>query len=532
MGAMHTFALAFATGLSAFGVSGNVDPGLDRPGPVHSFQILDGGAVRVVERGPVPGSYAAPVPGLFRDPLTGRTAPVLIGASVIVRSAGAAGTSGTSGTSRGPSAPAGIGRLPDVKQTRVLSEHLGLILVESTRGEDSLELAARLAPFVRDGILLEAYPDLAFRHRALDVAIPPDDPRYGGQFYLDEIEIEDAWAIHTGSADVTVLVADNGCDLEHPDLVDKMDPGVDPIDGDGDPSFEPGTSNEHGTACAGIIAASTDNGRDIAGTCPQCRLSCARLLPAAGELSNVSSDVLTFAFALEADVDVVSNSWGFVDAIPVPSPLKDAIMDVQQNGRGGRGAVVVFASGNDSRIIGDDELLGVPGILGVGAVNNLGELTQFSNGGSSVDVVAPTGTITTDISGPEGADPGDVTVRFGGTSSACPVVAGVAALLVSYRPEISADDVNAAIEATARQSVFATPDGEGHDDYYGFGLVQPAAALRFFDVEPPPPPPVAEGCSCAADADTPAGGAGVLAAILLAVPFAAVSRRGRRSSAA
>jgi serine protease len=546
---MHSLLLLAVTGIAAAdGAASEVTSGPPRvveaspPVPSghaqtdHVFAFSDGGAVYLVERGPIRGRTNAPVPGTFHDPATGRRAPVLIGKGVIVTRGSGASSAAAEGDV--------LGRL-ELEVVEVLSARLDMLLVESARDEDALELTARLAPALHAGIFDLVYPDLAFRHRLH--GIPPNDPRYGAQFYLDKIDIEDAWAITMGSADVTVLVADNGCDLLHPDLVAKMDPGFDPWDGDDDPSYEDGPGNEHGTACAGIIAASTDNGTDIAGTCPECRLRCARLLPADGELVNVSADVLTFDFAFRADVDIVSNSWGFVDAIPVPRPLKDAIIDVQQNGRGGRGAVVAFASGNDSREIRDDELLAVPGVLGVGAVNNLGELTQFSNRGRSVDVVAPTGTITTDISGPGGADPGDVTTRFGGTSSACPVVAGVAGLLLAHRPELTADQVNDAIVGTARQSIFATPDAQGHDDEYGYGLVQPAAALAYYDEEEPPPPPL-EGCACGS-AGGPRGGApprsqvggalllGLLALLARSVlPGGArrriVRRSGRRSAAA
>jgi subtilisin family serine protease len=453
----------------------------------HRFSFTDGERALVIVRGGARGHDDARVPGWLVDTASGRRAPVLVGHTAIVR------------------AWDGMEASADVHVMRELMPSLGMVLVESTRGapygglpEDGAELAARLPG---------AYPNLAFRMRALEPVVaafdPPNDPRYPSQFYLDEIDIEAAWARSVGARDVEVLVVDNGCDLVHPDLIDKLLPGVDPIDDDDDPSFEAGPGNEHGTACAGLIAASTNNGTDIAGACPECSLRCARLLPGEGEFSTVASDVLSFAFALEEDVDIVSNSWGFIDAVPVPGPLKDAIVEVNTNGRGGKGAVVVFASGNDARIIGDDELLAVEGVIGVGAVNNLGELTQFSNGGAAVDLVAPTGSIATDISGPGGADAGDVTVSFGGTSSACPIVAGVVGLMLANDPALTAAEVTEALIGTARQSIFATPTDDGHDDFYGFGLVQPAPALAFFDPAPPPgdvdEPP--GGCTCGAATD-------------------------------
>jgi len=438
----------------------------------HSFVVVDGGAPRVVVRGPRPGTEDDPAPVRYVDPITGRATLAHVGRGVIVQVDAGLDVDAAARTLRG------LGLVV----VRPLFLHAGLWLVQSPDAhEDGVALAARLAA---DGVvghgLREAFPDLRLRHRLASAdapSIPPDDPRYAGQWFLDEIDIENAWARSVGADDVVVAVVDNGCDTTHPDLADKLDPGHDVVDDDDDTTFGTGAGNEHGTACTGLIAAVTDNGVDVAGTCPLCRATCTRLLGGAGDEVPLNADVRAFAFAFEDDVDVVSNSWGFVDAIPAPEVLATAIKDVQQNGRGGKGAVVAFASGNDNREVGDDELLAVPGILGVGAVNNFGELTQYSNSGHSVDVVAPTGTLTTDIAGPGGAGDGDVTTTFGGTSSACPIVAGIAGLVLAAAPDLTADEVNALLQDTAKQSLFATPDDDGHDLAYGFGLVQPAAAL-------------------------------------------------------
>ncbi len=384
-----------------------------------------------------------------------------------------------------------------VRRIRPVMAARGLWLVESTRGEDGLALAERLQRAPEFGRLVrQALPDLYFS-RTLHATPPstkPNDPRYSGQWYLERIGIEAAWQISRGSKDVTVVVIDNGCDLQHPDLVKKLDPGRDVVDGDDDPSFAPGVEgNNHGTACAGLIAAETNNDLGIAGVCPECRLRCVRLLPdTPAGLVPISADMEAFDFALQQDAAVVSNSWGFTEAIPVPEMLKAAITAVHTDGRGGLGALVVFAAGNDDRLLLDDELNAVPGVITVGAVNNFGEVAQFSNYGPSVAVVAPLGTLSTDISGADGQDPTDYTSLFGGTSSACPIVAGVMALMVATAPTKTAAELEMVLKSTAKQSIFATPDGTGHDDYYGFGQVDPAKALAAIA---PPPPKKKHGCS-------------------------------------
>jgi subtilisin family serine protease len=75
-------------------------------------------------------------------------------------------------------------------------------------------------------------------------------------------------------------------------------------------------------------------------------------------------------------------------------------------------------------------------------------------------------------------DDGDYTDSFGGTSSACPVLAGVAGLVMSARKDMSAADALELLEKTTRAAPYAEPDSRGHDKTYGFGIVDPAAALR------------------------------------------------------
>jgi len=365
-------------------------------------------------------------------------------------------------------------------------------------GEDGLDIAARLAAVVgpHSG-LADVSPNLWLAHTK-HAADPPNDPRFAGQWYFDRINMLDAWELTTGDPARTVVIVDDGCDLDHPDLINKMDPGLDVFDNDDDPSYLPAAAgNEHGTACAGLVAADTDNNLGIAGGCPECRLRCVRLLGARGQMLPVTADVDAFEFALAVDADVVSNSWGFVDQIAVPPALEIAINNVYNNGRGGMGALVLFAVGNDSWEIGDHELLGVEGVLGIGAINNYDEKTSFTNYGNSVDLVAPAGTLTTDIAGPDGAESGDYFTGFGGTSSACPVAAGVAGLLVSAAPDKTAAELYDLMILTARTAPYAEfPDA--HDPIYGWGIIDPAPALRALGLTPPEPEIEEEGCDCAA----------------------------------
>lgn len=354
-----------------------------------------------------------------------------------------------------------------VRLIRPLMASAGLWLVEDVTGGDGIDVARRLP---------RATPNLWLRHRIKEPHTPTD-PRYGGQWYFQNLAMPEAWGITQGDPSTTIVVVDTGCDLGHPDLDGKMDPGRDVVDQDDDPSYEPTDSGAaHGTACAGLVAAETDNDEGIAGGCPECRIRCVRMLSDAP--TPISADVEAFQFALETGAAVVSNSWGFVDPIPAPEALALAIDQVVTSGRGGKGAVVLFAAGNDDRELQDDEIEALPGVVCVGAVNNFDESTPFTNRGRALDVVAPTGTSTTDIRGAGGDDPSDYTTLFGGTSSACPVVAGIAGLLVSAAPERTGLEIADALIRTARPAPYAQPDAEGHDLIYGYGVVQPAVALQ------------------------------------------------------
>lgn len=376
-----------------------------------------------------------------------------------------------------PGAEAHLAEL-GVAPLRVLMPSLGMWLVEDTTGGDGVDVAARLAGSDARALgIRKAAPNLYLEVTTRGGAWTPNDPKLGGQWYFKNLHMTDAWGLSKGDAKTTVVVVDTGCDMQHPDLKDKLDPGVNVVDGTDDPTPDPKQNGSgHGTACAGLVGATTDNGLGIAGGCPECRVRCVKMLTDAP--LPISKNIDAYQFALDVDADVVSNSWGFTEPTPVPQALADAINQVFDHGRGGKGALVLFAMGNDDREIGNDELEAVRGVLGIGAINNLDESTPFTNFGDSVDLVAPTGTLTTDISGPNGSDPGDYTNLFGGTSSACPVAAGIAGLLVAVAPERTSQQLYEVLIQTARQAVYAAPDAKGHDTLYGYGIVDPVPALK------------------------------------------------------
>ena len=341
---------------------------------------------------------------------------------------------------------------------------------------------------------LTAFPDVRLeRRRASD-----GDPLREGQWYLDHLDIAPLHAVSMGSAEVRVAVIDSGIDVDHPDLSAAVWMPYDAHGDDDDPSPDPGEycfdgrddiCDEHGTAVAGVMVARADNGVGMVGLCPACTLVPIKLLgDGAGA---ASADIAAFEHAIAQDVGVINNSWGYTRPVAVPGVLADVIERAAVEPRGGRGALVVFAAGNDDREVEPDELQALDTVLCVTATDSYGRYTNYTNYGEPVDIAAPSATVS--IAPDNGS-----TTTFGGTSAAAPVVSGLAGWALSLRPELTADALREVLLDTARPSPLVTHDERGHHPYYGYGEVDPAALLSALQA---PAEPVAGeaagGCSSA-----------------------------------
>jgi len=348
----------------------------------------------------------------------------------------------------------------------------------SLGGPFGLRPATSPAAAVSEALGLLGAPGL--RSAFPDVAMPMvrrsfDDPSYGGQWYLEEIELQSLFDLSLGDPAIRAAVLDSGIDIAHADLAAGVFDPYDAWSDDADPSPDPGEycggpstdiCDTHGTSVSGIVAARANNGVDIVGICSGCTLVPVKLL---GEGSGAMSvTIAAFEHAIAADAAVINNSWGYVRPTTVPEPIASVIHRAATETRGGLGAVVVFAAGNDDRELQDDEIEGLPDVLCVSALDSYGQPTAYTNSGASVDVAAPSATVT--LTAGEG-----ITTTFGGTSAAAPVVSGVAALALSIRPDLSAAELTALIIDTAQQSPIITPDEDGHHDVFGYGLIDPPA---------------------------------------------------------
>jgi hypothetical protein len=202
---------------------------------------------------------------------------------------------------------------------------------------------------------------------------------------------------------------------------------------------------------------------------------------------------------------VVNNSWGpsisryFPMGIAEEEAINDAITDARQ----GKGMLLLYAAGNDTLLdAAHNPYSSHPETVTVSGSSKRDDFACYSNYGPTIDISAPTkgcydgepGLRTVDITGAEGYNEGDYHDGMGGTSGACPVASGVAALIVAAAPHLTARQVRLVLQASARQiiadkndwprrigadleNIFAY-DEAGHSLGFGYGRVDAAAAVR------------------------------------------------------
>ncbi|MGL5859756.1 MAG: S8 family serine peptidase, partial [Phycicoccus sp.] len=271
------------------------------------------------------------------------------------------------------------------------------------------------------------------------------DPLRTEQYAVDQSRFPGAWSTTTGR-DVVVAVVDTGVDTSHPDLVGRLAPGVDLVDG-GDPD----DGNGHGTHVAGIVAATADNGVGIAGAAPAARIMPVRVLDPAGSGSpTVIAEGIDQAVANGADVVNLSLGGSGLSA----RLLKGGEINRAIRAASDRGVVVVAAAGNDGNALRSYRF-GVP-VLVVNAVDEDGGLAEFSNyadaravSAGGVDIVSTVPREPTTLF-PDGTDG---YAELSGTSMAAPLVAAEAALLLAQGR--SAASTIETITATAQPSTDA-----------------------------------------------------------------------------
>ena len=329
---------------------------------------------------------------------------------------------------------------------------IGVHIVELPAGADE-EAAVRA---------FNSRPEVDFAE--LDRIVPvqdliPNDPYYTTEWHLPKIAAPTAWSSATGSGGLTIAICDTGVDGTHPDLAAKLVPGWNFYDNNSNTSDVYG----HGTAVAGTAAAASNNGLGVASVAWGCSLMPLRVSAADGS-ATYSAIASAITWAADHGARVANVSYIVSDS----STVSSAAQYLQS-----KGGVLAVSAGNYATF---DSSKDNPYMLVVSATDQNDVLTTWSNTGNNVDLCAPGVNIgTTSNGGTYGAG--------SGTSFSAPIVAGVAALVLSMNPSLTPAQVTSILQQSADDLGAA-----GWDASYGWGRVNVARAVSLAGGSPPPQP--------------------------------------------
>ncbi|MGH9870875.1 MAG: S8 family serine peptidase [Pyrinomonadaceae bacterium] len=286
----------------------------------------------------------------------------------------------------------------------------------------------------------------------------PGDPLLAEQWALSSISVPQAWARTKGSDEIVVAVLDSGVEYTHVDLVNNIwtrpatvtpyrdrDLGtIDDVHGynavanDGDPMDE----NGHGTFCAGVIGAECGNNAGVCGVNWKIQIMPLKFMNAGG-FGYVADAIEAINYAIDrkragVNLRVINASWGLSQS---SRALEEVIRKAYEAG-------ILFVAASGSVNANNDTTPRYPAgyslgnIISVAATDKTDALAQFSNyGAKSVHLAAPGKDILTTALGNDYE-------QHSGTSLAAPVLAGVAALALSARPNLSVDELRSLLLAS------------------------------------------------------------------------------------
>lgn len=409
-----------------------------------------------------------------------------------------------------------------------------LFILQAADSPSAIEAAGALAK--QPGVLA-SYPIMRRPWRRHDpYAKAPSDTLFGQQWHLEnrasgyrlagpDLNVRAAWPITRGEG-VLVAVADDGFQLDHPELANRAR---------GAPHYNfyrnifnggPASSSaSHATAVAGLIAAESDNLRGVTGVAPRSQLASWVIFGTSffGGDAIASDEELMDMFQYATDrVAVQNHSWGSTSKVQLGlDALSDAgVSSAIIRGRNGKGVVLVRAGGNEREDLtnaNDDGFANDPRVIAVAAVRKDGRACTYSSPGACVLVAAPSGDVadtdadgvpdaedpnapdvlTTDRTGTAGQNASSVTgdyAGFNGTSASSPQIAGVAALILGANPNLTYRDVQQILIHSSRHFDFDDPgvrlNGAGFrvSHNVGFGVPDAGFAVRLARSWPNRPP--------------------------------------------
>lgn len=288
----------------------------------------------------------------------------------------------------------------------------------------------------------------------------PNDPALSKQYWVPITKAPQAWDVFKGSGSFTVAVLDSGSDYTHEDLKSKIiSKGKDFINNDDDAMDD----NGHGTHCAGLVGAATNNGLGGTGMGYNITILPVKVLGAGGG-GSFDAVIGGMKWAADSQARVLSMSlggYGFSNA------MQDAADYVA-----GKGKIIVAAAGNDNLDAATTPMYpaNLKNVFSVAATTSTDARAGFSNyGDKEIDVAAPGEGIYSTIW------PGGGYAYESGTSMACPIVAGLVGLVWSYSPTEK--------HTTILDAIMKTSDNVG--PFVISGRVNAFRAVDYFTVATP-----------------------------------------------
>ena len=355
----------------------------------------------------------------------------------------------------------------------------------------------------------------------------PNDPLIRKQWHLKfesqsgalagtDVNIDTVWSYPTAGAGlrgrgIYVGIVDDGLETGHPDLAANVDATIDKDwngnDLDPNPEGTGVNGDNHGTACAGNVAAVGNNGVGVSGTAPEAKLVGMRLISGAVGDSE-EAEAMTWKSTGAQIIHILSNSWGpDDDGITLAGPgdlTLEALKSAVLTGRNGKGTIITWAGGNGGNVTDNSNYDGYANsiyTIAVGAFDSQSRQAYYSEPGANLVICAPSngsspalGITTVDRSGTlgynDGTDPNEIsdsnyTQTPGGTSSATPTVSGIIALILEANPNLGWRDVQEIIMRSAKKvnstdadwKTPIAPDNINHNHKYGAGLIDATAAV-------------------------------------------------------
>lgn len=326
------------------------------------------------------------------------------------------------------------------------------------QGTDTVAMAA-------DAYALGNLVELAEVDGIGGTAVIPNDPNFPQQWNMNntgqvvnglpgvvdaDVDATEAWDLHTGTGNVTLAIIDSGVD-PHTDFGGRLLPGWNTVTN----NTETSDGCPHATHVAGIAGASGNNGSGVAGMNWGVQMLPIKVLTGCSGNETDCAEGIIWATD-NSDAKICTMSLQYYTGIQA---FADAVQYAHDSG-----LLLIAASGNNATVVAYPAKF--PFCMAIGATTNRDTIASFSNQGPEVDVAAPGQDIYSTWVG-------NSYTYESGTSMATPLVSGLAALMWSYNPSLTNDDIESILKDTAEDKGAA-----GFDNAFGWGRVNAFAAMQ------------------------------------------------------